>query len=261
MVLIVHLPGKGDAMGNLDKDKFSRSEDRDESGVSFESELRALVVVAHPDDETLWVGGTMLMFPDWSWKVVSLCRGKDRDRRPRFFNAMSRLGGLGSIGDVDDGPDQHPLSDSYVQETVISELEKKNFDVILTHSPFGEYTRHLRHEEVGRAVLHLWQAGELIARELWMFAYTDSEKTHYPRAIGDAHLDVSLPEKIWKEKLAIIQDVYGFAPDSWEAMTTPKKEAFWRFHKPDEAHTWQKKHKSRMLHESVPMSEGKGEKK
>ncbi len=204
-----------------------------ESGVetsgSFDSDRRALVVVAHPDDETLWVGGTMLMHPAWSWRVVSLCRGTDPDRRPRFFNAMTHLGGRGDMGDLDDGPDQYPLSGGEVRAAVRWALHDTSYDLIVTHSPLGEYTRHLRHEEIGRAALELWQAGDLSTKELWLFAYADRGRANHPVAIENADLVLSLPEDVWQKKLAIIQEVYDFAPDSWEVRSTPRTEAFWCF--------------------------------
>lgn len=237
---------KGVAMNHMNESRSDSSDIQSEIGISFESELRALVVVAHPDDETLWMGGTMLLYPDWKCRVACLSRGKDRDRRKKFFAAMTRLGAMGSIGEMDDEPDQYPIDNEYVREIILNELETTNFDLIITHSPFGEYTRHLRHEEVGRAMLQLWERCELTTKELWMFAYTDSQRTHHPQAIENAHLEVSLPEDIWKEKLAIIRDVYGFASDSWEVLTTPRKEAFWRFRKPGEASTWRRQHESKI---------------
>ena len=205
------------------------------AGKDLESGRRALVVVAHPDDETLWVGGTIMMHPDWSWRVVSLCRGDDQDRRHRFYDAMKHLGVQGSMYDLDDGPEQRPLSDRRVQEAVGFALENTEYDLIVTHSPFGEYTRHLRHEEVGRAVLDLWQAERLATRDLWMFAYSDSGRNSYPEALEDADRVVSLSEDVWSRKLAVIKELYNFAPDSWEALSTPRKEAFWCFDNPGKA--------------------------
>ena len=46
------------------------------------------VIVAHPDDETLWAGGTILSHPEWKWFIVSLCRGNDQDRSVRFITSL-----------------------------------------------------------------------------------------------------------------------------------------------------------------------------
>ena len=54
------------------------------------------------------------------------------------------------MADLDDGPDQKPLKQTEVQKTILNTLPERNFDIILTHSPKGEYTRHLRHEETSR---------------------------------------------------------------------------------------------------------------
>ena len=68
------------------------------------------VIVAHPDDETLWAGGTMLMHAEAKWQVVTLCRGSDRERRQKFFQALARFNATGAMGDLEDGPDQSPLA-------------------------------------------------------------------------------------------------------------------------------------------------------
>jgi LmbE family N-acetylglucosaminyl deacetylase len=189
----------------------------------------AAVIVAHPDDETLWAGGAILQRRQWSWTIVSLCRQSDPDRAPKFFSALERLGAGGVMADLDDGPDQRPLDIGEVETVVLSLLPKDQYDVVVTHSPFGEYTRHRRHEEIGRAVTRLWTARRLTAGELWLFAYEDGDKRYLPRPIGSAHAKMRLPESVWLEKAGIIKEIYGFAPDSWEATTTPRVEAFWRF--------------------------------
>ncbi|HIJ71101.1 MAG TPA: PIG-L family deacetylase [Planctomycetes bacterium] len=190
------------------------------------------VIVAHPDDETLWAGGTILMHPEAGWTVVTLCRKNDEDRAPRFYQALAELGATGTMGDIDDGPEQEPLDGNMVQSKIVSLLPSDFFDLIVTHSVKGEYTRHLRHEETARAVLDLWKTGKIRTNQVWCFAYEDKGGRCLPQPIPDAHLHVELSEEIWRKKKKIITEIYGFGKDSFEAKTTPKQEAFWCFDGP-----------------------------
>jgi len=185
------------------------------------------VIVAHPDDETLWAGGTIMMHPESKWTVVSLCRKSDRDRAPRFFRAVERLNANGVMGNLDDEPEQLPLSDISVQSAILSLLPSNKFDLVITHSLWGEYSHHVRHEETAKAVLELWKSSKLSAREIWMFAYEDGKREYLPQPIQNADLHIKLPQKIWQKKYDIITKIYGFGPDSFEAKTTPREEAFW----------------------------------
>lgn len=190
---------------------------------SFE---KCAVVVAHPDDETLWAGGTMLMHPESQWTVVTLCRKSDPDRAPKFFRAIERLNATGAMGDLDDEPEQSPLAARDVQGTIISLLPSGPFDLVMTHGLRGEYTRHRRHEETGKATLALWKAGWLKAGQIWQFAYEDGDGKYLPRAVQDADLKTPLADEIWRRKYQIVTELYGFGPDSFEAKTTPQEEAF-----------------------------------
>ena len=205
--------------------------------------VTAAVVVAHPDDETIWAGGTMMMHSSWQWMVVSLCRGDDRERAPRFQRAVHELGGTGGMGELNDGPEQLPLPETQVQQVILSLLPAQHFDLVLTHSPYGEYTRHRRHEETSKAVFSLWEQGLIRADEMWMFAYEDSGeggKDELPRAIKTAHLVFELSEESWWRKYRTITEIYGFAPESYEARIAPREEAFWCFHSPAEFQKWLK---------------------
>jgi LmbE family N-acetylglucosaminyl deacetylase len=196
---------------------------------------RAAVVVAHPDDETLWCGGYILTHPEFLWRIVSLCRAMDADRAPRFRQVLQRFGAAGEMADLDDGPDQKPLPSGQVEETVARLLTGNRYDLVLTHGPLGEYTQHRRHAECCRAVVELWRSGAIDSKRLWMFAYEDGGRAYLPHVRQDADRRDVLPDDIWAEKRRLIMDLYGFGPDSWEAETTPRHEGFWCFDSAQEA--------------------------
>lgn len=188
---------------------------------------RAIVVVAHPDDETLWCGGLILQRPDWDWFVLTLCRGKDPDRAPRFKRALQYLGATGAMADLDDGPAQLPLDPALIQKTILDRLAEHSHDLVLTHGPLGEYTRHRRHEECSAAVVQLWRDGRLNAKEMKLFAYEDQGGSTLPRARADAdETETLLPDTLTK-KHHIMTDIYGFAEESWEVRASPKVESFY----------------------------------
>jgi LmbE family N-acetylglucosaminyl deacetylase len=133
------------------------------------------------------------------------------------------------MGDLDDGPEQKPLDRSEVEEAILRLIPSLQYDLIISHNPGGEYTRHLRHEETGKAVISLWQSGKLSTKELWTFAYEDGRKQFLPRAVKKNTLYHVLPRKTWKIKYNIITEIFGFSKDSWEAKTTPKEESFRKY--------------------------------
>lgn len=142
------------------------------------------------------------------------------------------------MGDLDDGPEQNPLDEKEVERTILDLLPSKHFDLIITHNPTGEYTKHIRHEEANKAVIKLWNAGKISANELWSFAYEDGNKEYYPRPVGNATIYQTLTKRIWHKKYCLITKTYGFKKNSWEAETTPRAEAFWQFANSNEANKW-----------------------
>jgi len=187
-----------------------------------------VLIVAHPDDETLWAGGTILNHTAWKCFIVCLCRGSDTERAPKFNKTLQVLKSQGIMGDLDDGPEQKPLNEDFVERAILELLPSTPFDLIITHNPTGEYTKHLRHEEISKAVEMLYDNRKISAKELWTFAYEDGNKKYYPRPEKNASISYKLTKHIWQLKYDLITKIYGFDEDSWEAKTTPRTEAFWR---------------------------------
>ena len=198
----------------------------------MENSKSVAIIVAHPDDETLWAGGTLLSHPLWSCFIVCLCHGSDTDRAPKLYKALKVLNAEGTMGYLDDGPEQMPLGEKLLEDTILKLLPPKHFDLVITHDPKGENTKHLRHEETSNAVLNLWRSGKISITELWTFAYEDGNKKYYPLAIQSASIYTPLTQPIWQTKYKLITKTYGFGTESWEAKTTPAAEAFRKFTDP-----------------------------
>ncbi len=190
---------------------------------------KCAAIVAHPDDETIWAGGTILLHPEAKWTIVTLCRKSDNERFTKFYKALEQLNATGNMADMDDSTEQNPLRITEIEDTIDGLLPPERFDLVLTHGLWGEYTRHLRHEETGKAVMALWESERLSAGQIWRFAYDDDQGKHPPLPLPDADRVIRLPEEIWKKKYQIVTDVYGFETDSFEAKAASREEAFWIF--------------------------------
>ncbi|MFZ4398915.1 MAG: PIG-L family deacetylase [Bacteroidales bacterium] len=195
-------------------------------------------IVAHPDDETLWAGGTIMSHPSWKCFIVSVFKGKDKDSSANFHKALLNLNAEGVIGILDERDGKKSVSEKEIKQTIIKLLPAKHFDMIISHSPSDEFMRNSNNEKVGNAVIKLWNSGKISADQLWNFAYEEGYNEYYPEAVNPASFYKLLKKEIWMKKYKIITETYGFNKNSWEAETTPKAEAFWKTSKFQDAKKW-----------------------
>jgi len=186
----------------------------------------ALVIVAHPDDETIWMGGTILGNKKCAWTILSLSRGDDKDRAPKFQKVCRCYDARGIISDLEDEGKMN-IRDSIpeIRKRVKTFINKRFFDYIFTHSLEGEYG-HPRHKGVNRAVRSLLKESILNTKNVLFFDYPLNERRGYSVPGKNAEVKFALPLNIFKKKRSLIHDVYGFSKDSFEFKSASRVEAF-----------------------------------
>ena len=150
-----------------------------------------LVIVAHPDDETIWMAGTILKFRNVRWTIFCLTRSYDKDRAPRFKKACRALGARGIILDMEDeGKLSIKQSIPEIKRRIIKQFKGERFDYIFTHGYNGEYG-HPRHKAVCQAVRHLIAKKILKANHFFAFAYRNG------RPIKQSDYVLKLPQPMF----------------------------------------------------------------
>lgn len=198
------------------------------------SQQTAAIIVAHPDDEIIWCGGLVLRYPEWNWTILSLSRADDPDRCAKFWSVCCSLGVRGHMGHLDDSNPLKPINcAAEIGDRVLDNLGGVPWDLCITHGANGEYG-HPRHIEVHAQVMKLVRDCLLNCEELWTFAYCRDPCTHHCEAASDADIVVDLTEDELREKMRIIQDVYGYGPESFEMKACTSPEAFRRLRSPME---------------------------
>lgn len=156
---------------------------------------RPLIVVAHPDDETLFFGGLILAL---AGRADVLCvtdgnfKGNGDERREALRRAAKVLG-VHEL--LQWAYHDHPAQSLPVEEITAALVElqaKRNYDCVFTHAPHGDYG-HFNHMDVSIAVHRAFDGGAPV--------YVISGLLH-------PHLRVALTPDAYERKLAISTSVY-----------------------------------------------------
>jgi LmbE family N-acetylglucosaminyl deacetylase len=193
--------------------------------------MKNLIIVAHPDDEIIWMGGTILEQPNINWTILSLCRKEDPDRKNKFYTVCKKLNANCIISDIEDEK-LNPIPINDIAKEIISILPEKEFDLIYTHGNNGEYG-HRRHKEIHKAVKKLVKNSSLRCNKLFTFSYKlgneivpDIPQLKIPVPSKKSDTYVKLTEDNYKKKISLVKDMYGFGVESFEVLSCNRIEAF-----------------------------------
>jgi len=190
---------------------------------------KALVVVAHPDDETIWMGGTIAKYQDVKWTIFSMCRSSDEDRAPKFARVCDCLGAKSIMTDLDD-KDELTFEEAVIGAIAIlkRKLKNKKFDYIFTHNANGEYG-HNRHIVVHQAINQLVEEGFLQVGKILYFNYQKKDKSldYSEMVLGNkSDFVVDLNNDEYQAKRSVMSEIYGFAPDGPDTNYCTNPEGF-----------------------------------
>ena len=186
---------------------------------------KVLVVVAHPDDETIWCGGLLLRNKEkWNVTILSLCRKDDPDRAPKFFKVCKEYNASGVMSDLEDeNPEKDLPSLDEIVKRVNTLIKDKHFDLILTHGKTGEYG-HKRHIETHKAILIMLKQKIISTKKILFFSY--KLNNGFCVANESADVVVRLDSSEMAKKKFIIMNKYGFSKGCFEEKSCSDVESF-----------------------------------
>lgn len=206
------------------------------------SEPRALLVVAHPDDETIFAGGLILRSRETRWTVVYCTDEGDRRRQDEFLCACKFLAEHSGnhVEPVFVGP--IPQRDGHIEHLALVKALKSHalrYDIVFTHNSQGEYG----HED--HRLVHCCVIESIGNPNTWVFISPGSRNVNQEELrsrMPGGNISLDLSSEILRLKVQAFQEChvsqarlygYGYDPASNKLRNTHMKETFfWYFEDP-----------------------------
>jgi LmbE family N-acetylglucosaminyl deacetylase len=137
-----------------------------------------LMIVAHPDDEIIFGGASLLL--ESGWKVICVTNGDHPIRAQEFRQAMNAVNAYYEIWNYNDK--RYGNFNESLPKQIKRSLQGTPFRKIVTHNRMGEYG-HPQHKALSQIMM------DLVEKNLF----------HFHRS------SFVLSEDLWRRKLAVLR--------------------------------------------------------
>ncbi len=175
----------------------------------------AYIITAHPDDETIFCGGTILSYPSWNWHVICVTMQTQSLRPQEFNHAIDMFRSLGVANITGITLNQHDEGQELsIEETVswkqlIGESVSTP-DIVFTHNSEGEYG-HPHHRSINKI------ANELFPN-VWEFVCPGATNVA-PQPFKSITNVVPLTQDILNRKMEIFNRSYTTQLACWRELS------------------------------------------
>lgn len=167
------------------------------SGIVYASKNESLMIVAHPDDETIWAGEHLLR---GNYTVLCITNGDNKVRKAEFNKVMKKTESKGiilSFPDKTNGQrDNWDSCKKQIKKKIKKIIDSKDWARIVCHNPDGEYG-HIHHKMVSEMVTNIVKSENKTDRLMYFGKYTKKKNKYELK--DKKHIS----SKYYKQKLAL----------------------------------------------------------
>ena len=166
--------------------------------------IKAVAFIAHPDDETIWMGGTLLAHKEWNWKIFVATHNGSDERGKEFISAIEKYKYQYGVTNLEiefteimhDTQDSSKLNKDEIKHK-LDQIDLSSFDIFFTHNIDGEYDGAPNHKILGE----YFQSKNL---NIWHFLCPAIQNPR-EKQVGQYTEIVHLSPTVLKQKYLIFQ--------------------------------------------------------